>query len=1386
VIVTSQFSGGGTTCPGGQQNFTITVNPTPTVNDPQDQVVCNGSSTTQVTFTGTGTSYTWTNNTPSIGLSGSGTGPIAPFTAVNNGTTAITATITVTPVFSGSGQNCSGPSQTFTITVNPTPTVNDPSDLVVCAGTPASAVNFSGTGTSYSWTNNTPGIGLAASGTGNISSFTAQNVGIVPIVATITVNPDFTGGSTSCSGVGQTFTITVNPIPSVNDLPDQTVCNGTSLNALLFSGTGTSYSWVNSSPSIGLTGSGTGNIGSFTGTNSTVSPVTGTVTVTPQYLNAGLTCSGTVQTIDLTVNPTPGVTDPQDLVVCNGSSTTPVTFSGTGTSYSWTNSNPGIGLPASGSGNIGSFTAVNATTTPITVTVTVVPEYSFNGVNCTGPSQTFTITVNPTPTVSDPSDQVVCNGSSTQAVLFSGTGTGYSWTNTSAGIGLGTTGSGNITSFTATNAGSTPVTGTITVTPQYTNAGLTCNGAQQQFLITVNPTPVVNDPANLTVCNNSSAGPINFSGTGTVYSWTNNNTTIGLSASGSGTIPSFNASNGSSAIQSVAIITVTAFFDQSGVSCQGSTETFTITVNPTSVVTDPTDQVVCNGASTAAVNFVGTGTSYQWSNDLPSIGLAASGTGNIPVFSAVNTGSTPVTSTVNVTPIYTSIDGTSCPGIPETYTYTVNPSPLADPIADFSVCNTTTLNVQLTSNINANFSWYAEPNSNVSGDVNIPQPSSSVSNTLENLSTTMQNVIYHVIPTSAPQGCIGPEITFTVEVVPDVELTSPLNYEICSGGFVNAFLQSNVPATYLWIATDNPNVSGESTVNQTGSFINDQLINNTTVPQIVIYTVFPTSVTASCPGSVRTIAVLVRPPLDLVSPAFGEICSGESPDLPLQANVAATFNWFASDNPNVTGESTSVQSSGMIDDQLVNTTSQPELVSYSVVASSTLNGCVSPVFTVNVLVNPLPQILNQGIAICTGENTNITILSDLPSLYSWSAQNAASVTGETQLVQSSGTIDDQLFNTVNSSQTVNYVVTPTEITTGCVGPATTIPVIVHPLPVIQFGTDGSVLCSLSPVVFVNNSDPAFDYSWQFGDGNGSFLFEPQHTYGSIGTYTVTLTGTNPATGCINSGALDVTLEDSPPIGFYVTENEGCVIFDVLFTDTVALQGSTLLWDFGDGQTSNQPGFVDHQYNQAGCYDVTLTVTSPNGCVSSLLQEDYVCAYDVPFASFMAVSDTMPTTDPVFEFVNNSDNAYTYVWLFGDGTSSVAAEPIHTYPEEPGSYVVTLYAFNELGCYDSTFYTVVVLEELLFYVPNSFTPNNDGTNDIFLPVMTQGFDRDSYTLSIFNRWGEEIFVTNDSDAGWDGTYLTEDCQTGVYTWKITFGALQNEDVYEHTGHVTLVK
>ena len=233
---------GATACLGTPITRDVVVNPAGQVNDPANQTVCNGSNTTAVTFgtnrTGGVTTYSWVNNTPGIGLPASGNGNIAAFAAVNNGTSPVTATITVTPTFTNGTVSCAGPAENFTITVNPTAQVNDPADQTVCNGANTAAVTFgtnrTGGTTAYAWTNNTPGIGLPASGNGNIAAFAAVNNGTSPVTATITVTPTFTNNSVGCTGPAETFTITVNPSAQVNDPANQTVCNGLNTTAVTF------------------------------------------------------------------------------------------------------------------------------------------------------------------------------------------------------------------------------------------------------------------------------------------------------------------------------------------------------------------------------------------------------------------------------------------------------------------------------------------------------------------------------------------------------------------------------------------------------------------------------------------------------------------------------------------------------------------------------------------------------------------------------------------------------------------------------------------------------------------------------------------------------------------------------------------------------------------------------------------------------------------------------------------------------------------------------------------------------------------------------------------------------------------------------------------------
>ncbi len=699
ITVTPEVDLGCTICKGVPKTFSITVNQgsggsgqTPTVNPVPNQVVCNATSTTAITFTGSlpNTVFAWTNTTPGIGLAASGTGNIAAFTAVNTGAAPVVATITVTPSRTVNGVTTFGSPISFSITVNPTPNVAAVANQVICNTAPTLAVNFAGNvpGTVYNWTNSVTTIGLAASGTGNIPSFNATNNGAAPVAGTITVTPRYTNAGLTCSGTNTTFTITVNPTPTVANVPNQTVCDGAQTTAINFSGivTSTVYNWTNNNPSIGLPASGSGNIAAFTAVNNGTAVVTATITVTPSYTNAGTTCTGTPTTFNIVVNPTPSVNVVSNQVVCNNTATAPVAFSGDvpGTVYNWTNNTTSIGLAASGTGNIASFSAKNTGNAPVTATISVTPSYSNGGKTCTGTPVTFTIIVNPTPTVNSVTPKVVCADDNIAAINFSGAvpGTVYNWTNNNPTIGLGLSGTGNIAAFTGLNVGNTPEVAIITVTPVYTNAGVSCTGTSTTFTITVNPEPTVNAVPNQTVCQNELTTGITFTGavTGTTYSWTNSNTTIGLAAMGTGNIPAFTATNNGTATATATIV-VTPRYTNANVTCTGATTTFSITVHPTPTVNAVASQTVCTGHMTAPINFTGKvpGTTYVWTNNTTSIGLAASGTGNIPAFTAVNTGLAPVTALIVVTPRFMG-----CDGVPMAIAITVDPLPAQLVCNDFS------------------------------------------------------------------------------------------------------------------------------------------------------------------------------------------------------------------------------------------------------------------------------------------------------------------------------------------------------------------------------------------------------------------------------------------------------------------------------------------------------------------------------------------------------------------------------------------------------------------------------------------------------------------------------------------------------------------------------
>ncbi|WP_118974545.1 HYR domain-containing protein [Taibaiella koreensis] len=773
-------------------------------------------------------------------------------TLTNNTNAPINVVYTFTPVSPGS-QGCVGGAKTITVTVNPTPNVVAVADQQVCNNAPTAAVNFSGgvNGTVFEWINDNTAIGLAASGTGDIPSFNGINNGTTPVNAHIRVTTKANG----CSGASDTFAITVKPTPSVLATADQNSCNGANTTAVSFSGpvSGTVLNWTNNTPSIGLAASGSGNIASFNGVNSGNVPVTAAIRVSP--LADG--CTGAADTFMVTIKPTPSVVATSDATLCNGVATAAVSFNGpvAGSVFHWTNDELSIGLAASGNGDIASFNASNSGTASLTAHIRVVP--SADG--CTGAADTFAITVNPTPAVVATSDQSICNGAAITAVSFAGNvaGTVFEWTNDNPAIGLAASGTGTIAAFNGINNGTAPVSAHMRILPKANS----CTGAADTFIITVKPTPHVAATADQAICNGAATTAVHFNSavSGAVFHWTNDNVAIGLAASGTGDIASFNAINNNAGMAQGRIV-VTPVAD----GCDGPSDTFMIAVKPTPTVVATTDQIVCNG-SPASISFSGavSGTVFNWTNDQPSIGLAANGKGNMSAFNAINNGTTAIVANVRIVP---EADG--CTGTADTFTITVNPSPaftfnvngqaVANGATD-KICQATSTTFAIsgatpghTFSMLFNGASYATGTVDANGSfshtfVSGGTPTNTTAGTYE---LTLTDNVTHCTATKTYHIYVNPKPTDSF-VVNGIVLATGQTATHCEGSPLQLAVTGDASHTYVISKGGNTLASG--TVNGPAYAINAAALNDAGT-----YTVALTNIATGCTAS-RTYELAINP-----------------------------------------------------------------------------------------------------------------------------------------------------------------------------------------------------------------------------------------------------------------------------------------------------------------------------------------------------------------------------------------------------------------------------------------------------------------------------------------------------------------------------------------------
>jgi gliding motility-associated-like protein len=1384
------------------QNKTLTI----TVNQPPGPLTlinyeyCNGLTTSLIDFTNTVTvtTYSWTNSNTSIGLAASGKGDIQPFVAKNNTENQITATITVTPDANG----CTGKSETFTIKVNPSASVIfTPGNQTVCSGDNTQPVQLSSStgGATFSWTAIQPDeiAGVTTSGSDNIPVQTLTNSTNTPIDVIYKAKATV-AGATSCAGTEYSYIITVNPRPDIKEQYNPNSCSNIPFEIRPVNGggnsvpAGTTYTWGMPviSPSDAITGAREQTVPqssvSQTLINTTSSTATATYTVTPTFKG----CTGNTFEVKVSVEPVATVDKVNDVILCNADQSPSINFAGSpaGTVFKWTSDNTVIGMPVSGENTIAPFTAINTGTSPVKAIVTVTPVFN----KCNGVKMQFSITVNPTGQVNNPGNQNLCNGQNASinfTTKNSGGSTTYSWTNDNPAIGLANSGNGNI-SFTPVNNGNTTVNATLTVTPEYSGNGVSCTGKTEQFTVTVNPTTTVNQPVNQTLCNGASTNEVKFTGniTGTLFKWSNNNPSIGLPATGQGDIASFVAKN-NTLNPVTATITVTPSIN----GCNGESKYFTITVNPAGIITkQPVSSDVCLGKipTQLSVSFTnGTGPpTYQWySNDINDY------TGGTMIAGAVQSTYDAPYLKADTTFYYCIISfpsGTCKILISDIAKVAINALPI------ISVINTeinsgetfTVIPNSLNGNVvpvGTTYTWnepIINPVGSIIGASAQTVPQTSISQTLTSFSKEIVTVTYNVTPTSG--FCKGSEFQVIVKVQPPIYTSTKVTPITCFGAnnaIIEVFVSGGVtPYEFDWSNMGKGNVQtnlspGVYTIKITDAVGVQKTISETII-EANLFTKNPVLKQITCFGA------------DDGSIALN-FQGGEPP---------ITLNWA----DNATAGST-------------RNNLKPGKYSVTIIDKK---GCrIDDTFTI---IEPLPLLLSGMVTNslgCSEQNKgaiDLTVSGGVtPYKYSWSNGS----TSEDLINIPAGNYTVKVTDVKGCSSITQFTVTRPEVidiavTTLIKYDCPTKKVSEVCTAIIKGGvpphkiewstgitsgenneimeTDQSGLvvlnvtdalsCTASysfnidiPVLgierqlkdcdkhsysfnaVIGDESQKLTYLWNFGDGSTSDLRTPIHNFKQAGTYPVSLVTTNTITACVSKYELPLQVYPRPTVT--IDKNPKLCEGDTL---TLYANGAdNYRWNTGSTKDFESFRFQGNNfvigYAKTGCTDTTY--------------------FDVSFfipRGYQIYSDRQEITNEqrVVHFWSDNIAFSNYEWDFDDGTYAYAVDQHHIFNElRDGYFDVTLKVINPDGCFEKDTEKILVTVES---IPNTFTPNGDGFNDIFM----NGWDK-----KIYNRNGILMY---EGEEGWDGNYKGKPVANDTY-FVIVYDSSETGSQYR-TGYVTVIR
>jgi gliding motility-associated-like protein len=693
------------------------------------------------------------------------------------------------------------------------------------------------------------------------------------------------------------------------------------------------------------------------------------------------------------------------------------------------------------------------------------------------------VTLYPTPVIANIPSTTICGGNAFSVIPQDGngntvpSGTTYTWTvpsntnitgESNQNVGQSTIGQ------VLTNTTSSTQSVTYTVVPTSSNG---CAGDPFTLPVLVNPVPQINTITAPAICSDATLSFTPTNGTdgivpdGTTYTWTvdaNANVT-GMSnqSSPQSSIGLAQTLRNNTTTQKTVVYHVTPISTNG---CSGPTFTLNVPVNPKPYINDKS-YPLCSG-NAFNVNFGGAdkipvGTTYAWIV-APNTNVTGQSdqTGQTSISQTLTTSSTSQQTVIyTVTP--TSLEG--CTGPTFQVTITITPTPIITtkyPV----VCSGGGFTLQPLNGRDGDivppgtaYTWTFAPNTNVTGQTNQPVGQLAISQSLVNLTNVDQHVIYTVTSTTA-NGCAATTFQIDATVVP-MAIISGKSKEICSNNIFSVIpVNGNgdivlAGTTYTWTVIDNPNVSGDIDQSTPQLSISQMLINNTIAPQTVLYTA-TSNTNSGCASTSFSVTIIVDPTPQIVSKTPAAICSGQTFSVNPQNGVGGdivpsgtTYTWVVSSNSNVTGQSNQSSQQSLISQTLVNLTDVVQTLTYTVTPKAAANECVGSDFTITVVINPKPTILDKTpAAICSGSSflinpaTGSGEIVPAGTTYSWVVSNNANVSGQSNL-NGQTSIGQTLRNLTNVDQVLTYTVTPTS-SLGCTGNSFIVTVTIKPVSTI--------------------------------------------------------------------------------------------------------------------------------------------------------------------------------------------------------------------------------------------------------------------------------------------------------------------------------------------------